>query len=249
MPTSKIFYLVLLLIVGISVSAGVYFLFDNHNNLPGSQTVDNEPPLPFGQITRQERINHVDWAYANGKQYEQYSLVKDGEKKYVVTFYQPNYREKNLTQEDRRGGILVFEIESNVPKLIWESTDNITLTRPTIDVRDITGDGNAEILANWSNGKVSLLYIYSWSGLDFRLITPMKKVEGLIGGSGNLYVPIFGSSDDIQVRDLDNDSIEEVLLIRPSKTGEILTDVYKWDGSKYYLWKETTDLVGSQSTP
>jgi len=226
-----------ILVIGIIILVAILGFAEK----PDSQPANNEPSLPFGQITRQGIIDHVEWTYANGKQYEQYSLTKGGEAKYVIAFYQPNPRDHDIPREERRGGIIVFEITNNSPKLIWESTEYITLTRPTIDVRDITDDGNAEILANWSNGKVSTLYIYSWDNAGIKLITPIKKVEGLIGGSGNLYAPIFSSSWDIQVKDLDADSVDEVLLISPTVTSEFSTSIYKWDGSQYYFWKKLTD--------
>ena len=240
MSKKKKFYLISsILITVIAASFGIFLVVNKHNTPFGLPLVSNEPLLPFGQITREERINHVDWTYANGKQYEQFSLTDAGERKYVVTFYQPNFRDSNIPEKERYGGVLVFEISNGNPKLIWESTENVTLTRPTVDVRDITGDRNAEIIANWSDGKTSILYIYSWNGSDFKLITPLRKVEGLIGGSGNLYSPVFGASSggDIQVRDIDGDSIDEVILTGPSVSGGFISNIYKWDGVSYYQWK------------
>ena len=221
-------------------------------NTQTPSVAESEPPLPFGQITRDEAIKHVEWAYRNGKPYEQVALTKDGPKDYVVTFYQPNPRDENLkTWQEQRGGILVFHIKESKPELIWESRENINLTRPVIEVRDVTGDGNAEILATWSDGKGSILYLYSWNGKDFMYITPVHKVE-LIGGSDNLYAPSFAIyRGDIQVKDLDGDHIDEVILLggvildkdeneqpNPNPTATI----FKWDGKKYYIWKLSTPV-------
>lgn len=214
------------------------------NNTPPPPPVtitDEEPQL--GQLTRDDRIKHVEWAYRNGKNYEQVALTENGLKNYVVTFYQPNFRD-----DAKGGGIIVFDVNNRQPKIIWESKEDILLTLPTtFDVRDITGDKNAEIIAVWSDGKVSILYLYSWNGNIFKFITPMKKVTGLIGGSDNLYAPIFGTNGgDIQAKDIDADNIDEIIISGGTTRDDIGNEIpiesetiYKWDIEKqeYYLWK------------
>lgn len=220
--------------------------FQPHLPSPTISNIEPEPPLIFGQITREDRIKHIEWAYKNGKNYEQVALEEGGPKDYVVTFYQPNYREENTAHG---GGIMVFEVKNNQPKLIWESSEIITLTMPEVlEVRDITGDKKAEIISTWSDGKVSILYLYSWDGKTFKYITPIEKVTGLIGGSKNLYAPIFGiRRGDIEVKDLDKDSIDEVIISGGVTYDELGNEIpveqetiYKWDPQKqqYYLWKE-----------
>jgi hypothetical protein len=202
---------------------------------------DPEPSLIFGQITRDDRVKHVEWAYRNGKPYEQFALEKDGPKDYVVTFYQPNFRD-----DARGGGIIVFGVKDNQPKPIWESKEIITLTMPEVlEVRDITGDKKVEIISTWSDGKVSILYLYSWDGKTFKYITPLKKSESKYAPP-NSYSPIFGTNrGDIQVKDLDGDSIDEVIISGGVTRDEIGNEIpieseriYKWNGNEYYLWKE-----------
>lgn len=215
-------------------------------NVPNTIT-EEEPQL--GYLTRYDRIKHIEWAYRNDKSYKQVALIENGPKDYVVTFYQPNPRDPDVPYTERRGGIIAFDVSDKQPKIIWESTENILLTLPTaLDVRDITGDKNSEIIATWSDGKGSKLYLYSWDSNTFNFITPMKKVTGLIGGPDNLYTLVFGIyRGDIQVKDLDGDGIDEVIISGGITRDEIGNEIpaeaeviYKWDTEKqeYYLQKE-----------
>jgi len=158
--------------------------------------------------------------------------------------------EESLPPEKRRGpGLLVFKIENDEIKKIWESSEEIFLDIPRIEVRDITGDGNNEILAFWSDGKVEGLDIYSWTGTTFQYITPQEELTSPDGVTR--LVPGFGSYDGgIAVKDLDGDKIEEVIIIETKSIGinpetdesidEYYRKIYKWNTEKkeYYLWKE-----------
>jgi hypothetical protein len=199
----------------------------------------SEPPLSFGQITKKERIQHVEWTYVNGRKYDEFILDGGGQKKFIITYYQPNPRDPGLAQEERRGGVLVFEVREKTPVLIWESKEDIILNEPMIEVKDITGDNKVEIVSKWSDGKTDKLYIYSWDGKTFQFITPVKKVESIYA-TPDLYTPIFGASfgGDIEVKDIDDDSIAEILIIGvPVSDNGFITNIYKWNGAEYYLWK------------
>ena len=218
-------------------------------NTQTPSVAESEPPLPFGQITRDEAIKHVEWAYRNGKPYEQFALTKDGPKDYVVTFYQPNPRDENIPYNERRGGILVFHISDNKPVLVWESKDDITLTRPTIGVRDITKDGKIEIMATWSDGTIDNLFIYSWTGNEFTLISPTTVVKLPFSNKEATGYIFDIRRGDIQVKDLDGDNIDEVTIsggvTRDKNDNEIpiigREEIFKWNGTKYYLWKTVTE--------
>lgn len=215
------------------------------NSQTSNSNLTNEPPLPFGQITKKERIQHVEWTYTNGKQYDEFVLDGKGQKKFVITYYQPNPRDPELVKEERRGGIVVFEIRNGTPILFWESKEDIILNEPTIEVKDITGDGKLEIVSKWSDGKTDKLYIYSWDGKTFQFITPVKKVESIYT-TPDLYTPIFGASlgGDIEVRDIDDDSIAEILMIGVSVSNDgFITNIYKWNGTEYYLWKRNIKTI------
>lgn len=242
---------ILLLLIVLVLLSFSYFLTSGFKRLPfgiispfSVTKNDPEPELPFGQITRNDAIKHIEWAYRNYRPYEQVALEEGWPKDYVVTSYQPNFR----GDASDSGGVMVFQIKNNQPKVIWESTEDITLTMPEVlDVRDITGDKKVEIISTWSDGKVSILYLYSWDGKTFKYITPLIKSESKYAPP-NSYSPIFGTNGgDIQVKDLDGDNIDEVIISGGTTRDEIGNElpiesetIYKWDTSKkeYYLWKE-----------
>jgi len=234
----------LLIIVLLFISSAVFLAYGFRKSPSIVTNNDPEPSLLFGLITREDRIKHIEWAYRNDRPYEQIALEEGGPKDYVVTSYQPNFR----GDASDGGGIMVFEVNDSHPKIIWESIEDITLTMPEVlDVRDITGDKKVEIISQWSDGKVSILYLYSWDGKTLKYITPLKKSESKYAPP-NSYSPIFGvNRGDIQVKDLDGDNIEEIIISSGTTRDEIGNEIpienetiYKWDTQKqeYYLWKE-----------
>jgi len=252
--------IILVFLIFVALLASLFFIINyikNANNtkpLPPPPVVNNTDPEPqLDYLTRDNIIKHIEWTYRNGKSYEQVALVTGGPRDYVVTAYQPDYRGNS----NKGGGVIVFDVSNKQPKIIWESTEDISLTMPEVlDVRDITGDGKVEIISQWSDEKLSFLYLYSWNGNTFNFITPTKKVTGLIGigGSGNLYALVFGvQRGDIQVKDLDGDNIDEVIIsgnfTRDEAGNEIPVEnetIFKWDiqfkwdtqKQEYYFWKE-----------
>ncbi len=243
----KHIYLVLILILIISIFlivliSGYKVQAPNAFMNSTSSLSGTEPSLTFGQITRQERIDHVEWTYAHGMKYEEYTI--GNEKNLIVTFYQW------LSLEDwaSGGGLLIFKLIDGKPKLIWES-DHVHQTRPLIKTMDMTGDGKKELLALWQNGKGELLYIYQYDGSAFNLITPQYSQGGVDKYGKKVYWPLFATSDsEIQITDLDKDGIPEVWF--SSKADEAGKPVeqhyvaYKWNGYKYFLWKEQQEPFG-----
>ncbi|MEK7539078.1 MAG: VCBS repeat-containing protein [Patescibacteria group bacterium] len=206
----------------------------NKDNIIQNQDITNinkVPELTFGQITRKEVIDHVNYFFKDRNKYARNALEVGGKKKFIIGFYQPNYRDLGLAEEDKRAGIMVFEVKDDKIKLIWESTEKIVLVRPTIELKDITGDGKVEILSIWSDGKISMLYIYSWDGKTFKFITPLIKVESEYI-KNDLYSPLFGASGDIQIKDSNHDGLDDILLISPKIDGGYSTSIYSWDINK-----------------
>jgi|GEM_PF-3939666 len=249
----NIFLFSLVFVVIIFSFSIIYYLSKSNLQplpLPSPSIIDNEdsePSLIFGQITREDRIKHIEWAYRNNKQYEQIALTKDGPKDYAVTFYQPNLRDEDISYEERRGGILVFDVRKNQPKLIWESKEYITLTMPVLEVRDITNDGNVEILVDWSDGIINNLFIYSWTKEEFKFISPTTVVTSPETGKTATGYRFVVRRGDIQVKDLDGDGIDEVIISGGTTRDELGNEVpiesetiYKWDIEKqeYYLWEK-----------
>ncbi len=209
---------------------------------PVSELETSEP------VDRQNRIDHV--LATKGKDYRRYSLTKDSPKNLIITYYQIDL--KNLHAEDvalrrHQQGILVFkEKESGEIKLLWESNDYISQTRPIIGVYDLTGDGVNEILTLWQNGKYEDLYIYKWDGNGFDMISPYYDSKWSDGVIRKAFA--FNARDsEMKIFDVDKDGIPEIIqsnniIIRTQEDGFDLTKevfhAYKWNGSKYYLWKE-----------
>ena len=237
------------LILGIIL---IFFLSQREKQQEPIQPTWSPSPTPsfISSLLSQKEIAEKKVIDSKGEGYSRHSLEQEGEANIIVTFYQPYF--PSPLKEDQTGGILVFEVDNSQVKKIWESDDIITLTRPVIDVRDVTGDGKTEILAFWSDGKVDILYIYSWNGKSFDYITPIQKVESKYAPE-NLYAPIFGVyKGNIQIKDLDGDNVEEVIIsggtTRDEVGNEILLQseiIYKWNGHRYYLWKE--EKIGDET--
>ena len=217
----------LLLIILLLVFLTIFFWkssFDKETT--NSVNKDLEPTLTFGQITKQERINHVLWVYKQNSKYEDHRF---GGENLIVTFYQW----ASVEQNPHRAGLLVFKIINSVPNLIWESEPIPSFITPLIKTMDLAGDGKNELLALWQNGKAESLYVYQKDGDQFKLLTPQN-------GS---VLPVFNAPDStIQVGDLDNDQIPEIWFSAELTEAGNLTEqyyvAYKWNGSEYFRWKE-----------
>jgi len=230
------------------VSIVLVFLIIVSKNFKKSNSInspDPEPRLILGQITREDRIKHIEWTYRNGKAYEQFALTTEDTKDYIVTFYQPNFRDKNVRSEEIRGGIVVFEIINNKPLIFQEIQSDVLLTGPVLETRDITNDDKIEILANWSDGTINNLFIYSWAENNFKLISPITESTSPFSGKKIKGYRFVVRRGDIQVKDLDGDNIDEVIILggttRDEMDNEISIEsetIYKWNGEEYYLWEE-----------
>ncbi len=225
----------------------VYFVSGSNKQNQGQQTISPTPtstarePEVSVPVDRQERIDHV--LATKGKDYRRYSLTKDGPKNLIITYYQINL--KNLQTEDvelrrHQKGILVFE-EKKIGEieLIWESMDDVAATRPILGVYDLTGEGVNEIIALWQYDKVDDLYIYKQNKDDFEMITPYFEHVRSDGGVFK-YIGFNAEENLIKIFDVDKDGIPEIVFpftLGSKEKGEVYR-AYKWDGSKYYLWKE-----------
>ncbi len=228
----------------ILLGAGLYFLFDSRKpDVQDTATstamftpVVGEPELYY-PIDRQNRIDHV--IATKGKDYQRFSLTKTGAKNLIITHHQQ--------------GILVFEEkEFEKIKLIWESTEDISDPRSKVGVSDLTGDGVNEILALWDNDKGETLYIYKWNSDGFDMITPYL-IHIRPDGKESNYVGFGGEESMTKIFDVDKDGIPEIvqpynifLGLAENRLDVINKKVYrayKWDGSKYFLWREQKDSL------
>jgi hypothetical protein len=230
-------YLGVLMLSGVAV----YFLLGEKKQNQTSVTKSTiDKPYVENLDDRQNRINDV--INTKGKDYPRYSLFKDGPKNLIITYYQI------IEFKRQQQGILVFE-EKQVGeiKLIWESTDDIPDFRVKVGVYDLTGDGVNEVLALWDNDYGQNIYIYKWNGSGFDMITPYldyKWFDGVI----TKELAFGGEYAMTKIFDVDKDGIPEI--VQPETTILGLAEnrldtiekksyrAYKWDGTKYYLWKE-----------
>lgn len=207
-----------------------------------------EPELPFGQITKADRIKHIEWSYQNKKPYPQDSLIKEGPKEYVVTYYQPNTMNDSVLNNEKEGGVLLFKIIDNKPELIWENNDTSGI-HASVWFEDVTSDNQNELLVLWKSDHTEVLRIYSTFNEEFELISPLvqpwKNVKDY--PSDSFYSPLY--SDDyhpIQLDDLDGDKIPEIwfptTMNKDLSFGEKRHVAYKWDGGKYFIWKEQKEV-------
>lgn len=232
-----IYIFILILVISVLLTVNT-FLTPSETTAPIVQE-DNDPVISSSTepdmstpITKQERIDHINWTYENGKEYDYYQIGE--QENLVVTFYQW----KTENESERSGGLLIFKITDKKPQLVWESTNSIHSTFPLIKVMDMTGDGKNELLALWQDGKNDNLNIYQEDNNTFKFITPMHQ-PGLALGS-TTYWPVFVAGDsEIQIEDLDDDQIPEVWF-----SLEENYVAYKWDGTKYIKWNEQTDAFG-----
>lgn len=204
------------------------------------------PATTTSALSRKEQIEQKI-IETKGAGYTKFSLEEGGEKKFIVDYFPPEYF--SIPKEKQHdGGIMVFEIQDdgNVEKF-WESEDKISLSIPVIEVRDITGDGKIEILAGWSDGKIENLFIYSWTGNEFRYISPTTIVSSPYSNQTGIGYVFAVHRGDIQVKDLDGDNIDEVIISGGTTRDEIGNEIpiesetiYKWDTEKqeYYLWQK-----------
>ncbi|MEO8637830.1 MAG: hypothetical protein ABI430_02935 [Candidatus Taylorbacteria bacterium] len=241
--------------IGILVILGASFYYFSSNSKKQDLQTTTLAPSPDSDFDssdpydRQNRINDV--IITKGKDYPRFSLTKDGPKNLIITYYLINL--KNLHSEDmnlRRHseGILVFEEKTpGEIKLIWESADEFTDPRVKVGVYDLTADGVNELIALLDNDQGGAMLVYKWNGDGFDLITPYDehiRPDGKVSPS-----LAFGADSGMtKIYDVDKDGIPEIVFpfdIRLNWDESTLNfnyrkvyRAYKWDGSKYYLWKE-----------
>lgn len=158
----------------------------------------------------------------------------------------PIHKSKNFPDEryGNRGGLIVFSGD----KEIWGSKDFLLeLTQESTKFQDLTGDAIPEIITTDSGGgnvTACVMSVYKWNGVIFELITPLPD---------EYISPCDGSNpSNGGIKDIDNDGIFELITFKmyrvypdadigdPKRNQMRETElIYKFDGKKYFLWKET----------
>jgi len=254
----KIFYLIIILLAFLVLA----FLFINQqpSEVPeiseddqnGQEIPEETPVLSNRDIAIKEVLENPDEVVQrteiNG---ETYLLTG-----YDDTFYGESRKENKPGWEF--GGIIVFKLENDKPVMFWESEENINQGRPAY-FGDINNDGISEIVWDYYlgvTGRDSCFYVYKFTGDRFKVVTPIKTIEGTTPSGITLKYNrtlIGGDSGLTYMKDIDNDGVPEIIM--GSFTGAIIGDdiggrakdikIYKYDGDKYYLWKEETVKASS----
>ncbi|HNT04933.1 MAG TPA: hypothetical protein PKJ21_01970, partial [Anaerolineae bacterium] len=122
------------------------------------------------------------------------------------------------------GALAVFDVgRSTFSSPIWTSGPTLGHRAGALQVRDINGDGVAEVLSLQSTGASGeMLYVLGLASGTPRWLKPSGgKFDGL---------DYFGEAG-VRLEDLDHDGLPEILAsYGPAATN---TDVYRWDGSRY----------------
>jgi hypothetical protein len=169
---------------------------------------------------------------------------------YDDVFYGDNSKKENKPGQ-KFGGLIVFKLENGKPVFFWESNEYINVGRVGGFV-DINNDGISEIVWEYDlgvTGRNNCFYIYKFVNDRFGLITPAKTIELITPSGGTLKYNrtlLCGDSALTYMKDIDNDGIPEIMV--GEFTNAIIGDdiggrakdirIYKYDGDKYYLWKE-----------
>ncbi len=146
-----------------------------------------------------------------------------------------------------RAGIYVYEGD----KIVWESINYIAdISVEEARFQDLTNDGISEIVTvDHGGGNVTycIANIYKWNGKAFTLMVPDPQEDGI-----NLCSGLDNESEGIH--DIDNDGIFELVSYLKRKVHpeihdtdnplyfeeETVKQIYKYNGTEYFLWKEET---------
>ena len=175
---------------------------------------------------------------------------------YDDVFYGDNAKENKPGQ--KFGGIIVFKLENDKPVFFWESEENIN--RDAAGFGDINNDGIPEIVWGYDlgvTGRNNAFYVYKFIGNGFRIVTPVDAWETVTSPGTVLKYSrtlLSGDSGLTYMEDIDKDGIQEIIVgdwkgnIGDNAGGKDIK-IYKYDGDKYYLWKEETTGDGTPTSP
>lgn len=253
----------ILIITILFISIVSFLLFENKKKnqenqfAPQEDVIKVEAPYEplYDPVDRQDRIKDV--LSTNGGNYKKYSFIKDGDKDYIVTYFQRNKETENspdLILRRHEQGILVFKkLSDGIFKLVWESEEEFFDPRYRLGVHDLTGDGVKEIILALNNDKGGAVVVYKYTNNnEFNLITPYVDYVWF-DGKTTKSIAFGADSGDTYVSDLDNDNIPEIIFpynVRIEKNTDEYNQVYrsyKWDGQRYFLWKEQENMFAQKN--
>ena len=162
---------------------------------------------------------------------------------YLLAWYQETkFQDDSNTYKP--AGFVVFKLENGQPVLFWESKEEMNNNgRPRF--QNIDNDNLDEII--WEGdlsvtGSNNSFYVYRFENNNLKLITPTKTLEGITPNGlqfKSFFTLLSGDSELTYIKDLDSDHIQEITVGHRDENDKIVSKIYKYNGSKYYLWKET----------
>lgn len=127
---------------------------------------------------------------------------------------------------DAFDSLSLFVVEPDLPpgqQIAYDSGPLVGERAEPLQLRDINGDGDLEVLSLHSAGtQEHTMYILTWRGDAFDFLRPHG---GQFGGLDH-----FGATG-VRVGDVDGDAIEEIFAAYGPAAW--IQDVYRWDGADY----------------
>lgn len=162
---------------------------------------------------------------------------------YFLAWYQERkFQDNNNTYKP--AGFVVFKLENRQPVLFWESKEEMNNNgRPRF--QDIDNDNLDEIV--WEGdlsvtGSNNSFYVYKFVNNNLKLITPIKTLEGVTPNGlqfKSFFTLLSGDNDLTYMKDIDGDNIQEIIVGYRDEKEEIVSKIYKFNDTEYFLWKET----------
>jgi len=238
-----VIYTVIILVLLASIFLGINYLKQNGSTKDPSNNNNNNPSVEESNLSNRdiairevlENPDKIRRTEING---EVYPLTG-----YDDTFYGKSRKENKPGWKD--GGIIVFKLVNDKPVFFWESKEIINQGRPA-HFQDINNDGINEIVWEYYlgvTGRDNCFYVYKFENSGFKLITPLLTTTPS-GSTWNYNITLLcGDSGLTQMEDIDNDGVQEITVgdwmgVIGDNAGGKDIKIYKYDGDKYYLWKE-----------
>jgi len=237
-------YIILLIIIVLAIAL-IYLFNINKKPIDQGQNQNTTPSENGKNISIRDKM--INSFYDN---YELGKTLKVGDREFRVISYGAG--EGNRMEEPKSsGGIIAFEREKEKWEIFWESSEFFSESFPDIEIRDLTNDKIDEmILKNTSlSGRNLGLAVYTWRNGKFEIVTRTREVITSIGKYVSL--DLGGDVDKTKIEDIDGDNIYEIIIgykwqEMSGAPVEEYQQIYKYDGDKYYLWKE--EKIGEEKS-
>ncbi len=224
--------------------------------------------VDLSKIERGTRWNLLDeMTGINRKSFDEHQTFllddKDPSTKVVIGVYKVDYESK------KPGGIIMLKrLPNGKDAIYWEIASPMLIgdSSRVQAVQDINGDGLKEIIteSDWGGRPNGYDYTTFWIlSLDpktktYKVLNTMTDEHHNVETDFNfehpnpphpfshlnqLEVDLQGTAGvDMSFQDMDSDGVMEI-VIRYPYSPSIPSLLYKWDGARYFFWKQTTEKV------